>query len=439
MKQLIILGLVLSLLCSVNLVSQASYYDVKFNIGEHTSDINNQLYLDYQGQTENYDVTTELRVDKDYRFLSGRRYEDDWELNDYLMTISNQQRTIEVGETTAKSLSNFVASDSLVGVLAQQDNYNLWYGKQSNQDFVFGGSSSGLNRLGFSYDGKRRQFSYQYQEELVTDRHYLAYQDGYKLSSFDLLVDTAVAVTEEEIGPVIGLNLSSWYQGISYRWKANYYTPEFQEIEQSIFSSGKYDLSLETYQKLGQRYILENNIKYSEDNLDNSQNMTSREWELNNTLSYFAPNYNRYHLGVDYRIYNYSDNKLELSLNGELKKLEFDINYTQAQEQEIYLSLDYQKGPFDYFCSYRADENQNSWDHDAEVEVAYDKQLKDDLNYNSIVNVSYFSDDYRINLTQGLRYQIKENQDLGTRLSLNHYFGSDDLTKRVIVDYKYKF
>mgnify|MGYP006269951813 CR=1 FL=1 len=439
MKQLLSVLMVILILVTTSVIVQASYYDVKVNIGEYTSDISNQLFLNYDQQLQNYKFAAEIKLNKDYRFLEGKSYEEDWQYQDYFMRFSNQTTELEIGETEAESLSEFLAAESLLGASIKRKKYNFWYGKNANEDFSFGGQNSGLERIGFSYDGKKRKVGYQYQEDLVTDRHYFSYQEGYKYKGFDFLIDTAAARTDEEIGPAVKFDLSSWFQGINYRWITTYYSPDYQAIEQNIFASGQYDTSLKLYKKLSSRYILESRIKYSEDNLNNSQSFTNRDWSLDNTLSYFSPHYNIYQVGFDYKINNYSDNSFKLNMNGDLDQLSFQLRYHRQLEEEIYAEVDYEGSTYSYSFNYSADEDEDKWSHDAETEVGYKTKLNDRLKTNSIVNLSYLYDEYRINLTQALEYKIAPQQTLEGRLAYNYYFANDDYNQKVIVHYKYDF
>ncbi|MBM7556950.1 hypothetical protein [Halanaerobacter jeridensis] len=438
-RKLAIIILSLMFIITTSNLARASYYDLKMNIGEHISEISNQLFLEEQGQFHGYDFQTELEINKDYRFLSGKSYAQDWEFNDYFLRFTKDNTKLELGETEADSVSTFLSADSLLGVSFKQDNYNLWYGENANEDLNFGGQSNGLERIGFSYDGVRRKYSYHYEEDIVQDRHYFSYQDGYKIKNLDLVVDTALAATEEEVGSAVSLDLSSWYRGISLRGTANYYAPEWQEIEQDIFASGEYDFSLQAYKKLSSRYILETGLDYSRDNLDDSQSFTSRNWSINNTVSYFSPSYNVYQLGVDYQVNNYGSNLIKLSLNGELKDLTVDLNYEQQEEQQVYLELDYEQPQYSYYFNYRLDENNGEWQHDAEAEAEYSAQLTEKWESHSIVNLSYLYDDYWLNVTQGLDYDLSSQQTVEGKLSLNHYFGSDEITPKFIFSYRYRF
>ena len=439
MKQLLIVMLISLMVFSTTTIGQASYYDLKMNIGEYSSDISNQIFLEKQGKFHGYDFKTELEINKDYRFLSGKSYGEDLEFNDYFVRFSKDNTQLELGETEADSVSYFLSADSLLGLSFTKRDYNFWYGENANEDFSFGGQSSGLDRIGFSYDGQKRKYSYQYQEDIVFDRHYFSYEDGYKTQNFDLVVDSAVAATEEELGSALRLDLSSWYRGVSIRGTANYYAPEWQEIEKEIFASGKYDFSLQAYKKLSSRYILETALDYSRDNLDHSQSFTSRNWNINNTISYFFFFYNVYQLGLDYQINNYGANRFKLNLNGELDALTIDLNYQQREEQQFDVELDYEQPNYSYYFNYRVDEDDGEWRQDAEAEVEYNTDLTEKWQSNSIVNLSYLYDDYRINLTQGLDYNISTKQSIEGKLSLNHYFGSDDITQKFIFNYRYQF
>ena len=439
MKQLVIVLLISVIIVCTAGLSQASYYDVKLNIGEYVSQISKQLFLATEGQISGYDLKTEVKINKDYRFLAGKSYEEDWEINDYFLSLQSKDKKLELGKTTSDSISYFVAADSLLGASATAGDYNLWYGENYNQEFSFGGQSSGLERVGFTYDGQKRKYSYHYQEDLVTDRHYFSYQDGYKLNKLDLVVDTTMAATAEKTASAVRFDLSSWYNGFNLRGTASYYAPEWQEIEQEIFASGEYDLALQVYKKLNKRYILETVFDYNRDNLDDSQSFTNREWSINNNLSYFSPQQHVYQLGVDYQVNNYGENQLHVNLNGEVEAITIDLNYKQQAEQEFYLELDYEQPNYSYDLNYRLAEEGADWLHDAELEAEYKWDLTAAWQSTSLINLAYFYDDYRINITQGLDYDISSQHSLEGKLSLNHYFGSDDLTQKVIFNYRYQF
>jgi hypothetical protein len=439
MKQLLVLGLVVLIFISLLGTVQASYYDLKLNIGEQTSQINNRLFLDYQGQVNGYQLETELRLDKDYRFLTGTSYAGDWNLNDYLLRLSNDDSQLELGETKATNSSYFLAADSLLGISATKDDYSFWYGQNLSDGFSFGGQSSGFERLGISYQGEKRKYSYQYQEEVMTDRHYLSYQDAYQLAEFDLLTDLALVGTDEQLGSAVQLDLSSWYQGINYRGQLNYYTSDFQEVEEQALTSGEYDLSFKVYKRLNQNYLLESRINYSRDNLDDSQSATNQEWRINNTVNYFAANYDSYQLGVDYIANNYQADKIVVNLTGNLDPWQLEFNYNRRQEHNFDWEVDYSKDNYNLTANYSLEEARGDWKQDFDWEADYTRQLTTQLASNSIADFSYSASEYRLDLTQGLEYQVTQNHTLDGRLVVHHYSNSQQLSKQASFNYKYQF
>ncbi|MGM0370251.1 MAG: hypothetical protein ACQEP9_07515 [Bacillota bacterium] len=439
MEKFLVVGLVVIMFITLIGTAQASYYDLKLNIGEQTSQLNNLLFLDYQGQVNGYQLETELRLDKDYRFLAGTSYAGDWNLNDYLLRLSNDDSQLEIGETKATNSSYFLAADSLVGISATKDDYSFWYGQNLSDGFSFGGQSSGFERLGVSYQGEKRKYSYQYQEEVMNDRHYLSYQDAYQIADFDLLTDLALVGTDEQLGTAVQLDLSSWYQGINYRGQLNYYTPDFQEVEEQILASGEYDLSFKVYKRLNQNYLLESRINYNRDNLDNSQSATNRKWRIDNTVNYFTANYDNYQLGVDYIVNNYQEDKIVVNLSGDLDPWQLDFNYNRQAEQIFDWGIDYNGDNYNLAANYSLEDSEGDWEQDFASEADYTQQITTQLASNSIANLSYSASEYRLDLTQGFEYQVTQNQTLDSRLIVHYYSNSEQLSKQASFNYKYQF
>ncbi|AGB42277.1 hypothetical protein Halha_2403 [Halobacteroides halobius DSM 5150] len=444
LSRIIIIVTILVISCTVQ-AKNNSYYNLWFNIGEHISNINHNLHLEYGQEIKGYQINTQLDLSKEYRFLMGVPKEGDWNYSNYLIKINRKETKLELGNTSQPMISRFLVGGSLVGVYFKQDNFQLWQGIISSSQF----GSTKLVSKGISYQENGKKISYSADQLLNQTNHYLAYQDSYTNSNLNLDLDAVLGADTKQLGEALALNLSFWEDKIHYYSNLSYRSPAFTAI-QSKFNTGhgKYRISLSGYRKLG-AVLINSDLIYSENNLDRQAAHTTKDLAHSWNFNYYTTAGNKCSIYLGYQQqskYQTRQQKLinltkdfTLNLGYETRLWDYNLKLARLDAKNSgSISAKYDTGTYQFNLFYKLEASTKKWDDYYDLTLNYEERLNQ-IDYSLEVNLNNNSSLQAI-LKQDINYSLTTNQQLSLSLELNKYLEFNHAVRKSLTgNYTYQF
>ncbi len=454
-------------------IESNSRYQLRGSLGSDLANLNHVLGLDYNFVKDDYLLSLEARLIKEYQMDYGRRYDrlallvidqeelalipnyyfhldsEDLRLLNYNLAFNWADNKVEYGNINPARL-DFVPGGSLLGTYVDYADYDLklWYGDSNASNNPFRGDS-----LGVKHEGEKRDLGYQLWLD-ESNQHFVSYQDSYQLYDDGLDLSSALGfdVEKSKFGLALGLDYSSRLGQLRYDLSTEYKMAEFEQLRGN--GSGRREASMRLYQPIND-FFASYRIAYNENNLSGQLAQTTQS--LRNTVSLDYYSNQVYRFNFDYNLH-FGNGQLEeisreFDLASNYQKLDYKVGveidgdypvYDRASNDYLFfLESDYDFKLVQTSGAYELSKDFGQpFSHKFNLELDYERELSKNFDYDLGYNIRWLlGDRFEHSLKQNLayNYDLADNKSFSSDLNSTYYLHRSSWQNSLTFRYNHSF